>query len=503
MLCGPQETSPSRLSIMELVEAAINRLVPELPEEQHTALVNYLKSEGYQYGKDLRYVEIDDLKPHVKLFYARKLLKEIKNSENEEPTSSTVRLARELPTLVTSTLETTDAATTGSRRWLQDFEIKWLDFPKELLIDCKEGRRPEPRMRRNLVKALGVAIATYDSAPGMTVVKQIAQMVVTKYPKSFSDMTSAGDMIGDGAASLARQLAVFLENRRRPRRNEKRRVDSSKRVDEPQVKKIRAPTNSCGCVAWQPDCECWEILEEKRCLLLQSSLSHEEIGKLMAETYPLQRKEFNEGKVRTENVRELWPHLLQETFFFGHLDTLVGFPFREVFIRELTLKGPKVVDHMMKLPKNAMRTLLQKVTSAVNKDGEAVPRYYYILELLCFFFNEDYNQMVSFHPHASEGSLKGLPSTPHLAVIGSSLADINKIVLVMDQEEYISTTSFEKALGLLLGAFFVWNIAYPSGCPLTLEFLQRYIGQINPTKGRGKGKGSGIPQRVLSLLKAL
>nr|XP_037285801.1 uncharacterized protein LOC119178669 isoform X7 [Rhipicephalus microplus] len=106
-------------------------------------------------------------------------------------------------------------------------------------------------------------------------------------------------------------------------------------------------------------------------------------------------------------------------------------------------------------------------------------------------------------PHASEGSLKGLPSTPHLAVIGSSMADINKIVLVMDQEEYISTTSFEKALGLLLGAFFVWNIAYPSGCPLTLEFLQRYIGQINPTKGRGKGKGSGIPQRVLSLLKAL
>lgn len=30
-----------------------------------------------------------------------------------------------------------------------------------------------------------------------------------------------------------------------------------------------------------------------------------------------------------------------------------------------------------------------------------------------------------------------------------------------------------KAMGLLLGAFFVLNISYPSGCPLTMEFFQR------------------------------
>ncbi|KAL1447218.1 hypothetical protein MTO96_028604 [Rhipicephalus appendiculatus] len=109
-------------------------------------------------------------------------------------------------------------------------------------------------------------------------------------------MTSAGDVTSDGTASLARQLAVFLENRRRPNRNEKRTVDPSEHVDEPQAKRINTPTDSYGCVAWQPECEGLESLEEKRCLLSQSGLSSEEICMLMAQTYPLQRKEINEGR---------------------------------------------------------------------------------------------------------------------------------------------------------------------------------------------------------------
>ncbi|KAH6923089.1 hypothetical protein HPB50_021419 [Hyalomma asiaticum] len=55
---------------------------------------------------------------------------------------------------------------------------------------------------------------------------------------------------------------------------------------------------------------------------------------------------------------------------------------------------------------------------------------------------------------------------------GSSMADISRIVLVVDGAEFIITQSMEKAMGLLLGAFFIFNIGYPRGCPLTMEFLQ-------------------------------
>ncbi|XP_077507147.1 uncharacterized protein LOC144116284 [Amblyomma americanum] len=102
--------------------------------------------------------------------------------------------------------------------------------------------------------------------------------------------------------------------------------------------------------------------------------------------------------------------------------------------------------------------------------------------------------------HAAEGGLEGLP-TPHLAVIGSSMGDI-KIIVAVYSVEFISARSLEKAMGLL-GAFFVFNVAYPPDCPLTMEFLQRYLGQINPTKGRGKGRACGIAPKLLSLLKAL
>ncbi|XP_070394112.1 uncharacterized protein [Dermacentor albipictus] len=105
--------------------------------------------------------------------------------------------------------------------------------------------------------------------------------------------------------------------------------------------------------------------------------------------------------------------------------------------------------------------------------------------------------------HAAEGGPEGLPATPHLAVIGSSMGDIKKIIVAVDAVEFISTRSLEKAMGLLLGAFFVFNVAYPPDCPLTMEFSQRYLGQINPTKGRGKGRAGRIAPKLLSLLIAL
>lgn len=104
-------------------------------------------------------------------------------------------------------------------------------------------------------------------------------------------------------------------------------------------------------VAWQPDCdpETWESLVEKRSLLLESSTSSKtDLSILMADTYPLQRKD-NERKLTVQNLRELWPSLLEGTHFFNHLKTLVGFVFWHIFVLELTQKRSKVVDHMLKL----------------------------------------------------------------------------------------------------------------------------------------------------------
>lgn len=89
----------------------------------------------------------------------------------------------------------------------------------------------------------------------------------------------------------------------------------------------------------------------------------------MEATYPLQRKEINEKKVNVQELQDLWPHLFEEVHFFNHLDILDGLSFREVFVWELMHKGPRIVEHMVKLSKSKMRALLLKATSAVERDG--------------------------------------------------------------------------------------------------------------------------------------
>ncbi|KAL1483319.1 hypothetical protein MTO96_033266 [Rhipicephalus appendiculatus] len=90
---------------------------------------------------------------------------------------------------------------------------------KRTSCQLQKGRRPEPQMKRHLVKALGAAISKHDPSPGMKALKHIERMIDMKYSKSFANVTSAGDMIGNGTASLSQQLAVFLENKRHPNRN--------------------------------------------------------------------------------------------------------------------------------------------------------------------------------------------------------------------------------------------------------------------------------------------
>lgn len=47
--------------------------------------MTYLESEGYEHGKDLGYLEADDLKPHLKIFHVRKQLIGLQANAIDEP----------------------------------------------------------------------------------------------------------------------------------------------------------------------------------------------------------------------------------------------------------------------------------------------------------------------------------------------------------------------------------------------------------------------------------
>ncbi|KAL3237650.1 hypothetical protein MRX96_048174 [Rhipicephalus microplus] len=99
------------------------------------------------------------------------------------------------------------------------------------------------------------------------------------------------------------------------------------------------------------------------------------------------------------------PAKIQGSLVERHAETLVSFLFCESFIRELTLKGPKIIDYMLKMSTKEMHPPLQKITSATDKEGQPVPRHYFMLELLCAFFSEDNSKVVSFYPSRYFGQI--------------------------------------------------------------------------------------------------
>lgn len=186
---------------MKTIAATIQRLVPELPNEDLANLVTYLESEGYQYGNDLVYLEADDFKPHLRMFYVRKLLRGLKaggTDESSSMVSATSIVQAEAPT---SAQNVVTAAPKTSNRWLQEFVVSWGDLPRDALEDCEGGRRPSLQMRRKLVKLVGSSIADIDPSPGIMAIRHVARLVVSKCQQSFGDITSAGDLIGDGTTS--------------------------------------------------------------------------------------------------------------------------------------------------------------------------------------------------------------------------------------------------------------------------------------------------------------
>lgn len=128
----------------------------------------------------------------------------------------------------------------------------WAELPRDFLKDCEEQKRPSQQSRRKLVKMLGTSTAKRDQSPGMAAVKHVARLVTPlKYPQSFADLTSAGVVIGDGAASFSRQLAPCLENKRQPNPNAKQTANALlEEGGSLQAKRFKGPMDTYSCVAW-------------------------------------------------------------------------------------------------------------------------------------------------------------------------------------------------------------------------------------------------------------
>ncbi|KAL6491350.1 hypothetical protein MHYP_G00016950 [Metynnis hypsauchen] len=130
--------------------------------------------------------------------------------------------------------------------------IPWDKFPEEPIQLLERGKRPSPRMRREMVRIVVHEMMCKNSCISERTSTEVAKKMVAKYPKSLQDIIE-GEVVGPGYPSLVKQLQYRVENVKRsatPKiRKRKHRTDESDTDGVPPEKRA-AIQDTYGCFNW-------------------------------------------------------------------------------------------------------------------------------------------------------------------------------------------------------------------------------------------------------------
>lgn len=257
--------------------------------------------------------------------------------------------------------------------------IPWDKFPEELMQSLERGKRPSPRMRREMVRIVVCEMMRKSSCISKSNSTNVAKKMMAKYPKSLQDIIE-GDVIGPGYHSLVKQLQNRIENVKRsttPKiRKRKHRTDESD-TDEVPPEQRAAIQDTYGCISWDlkflPLGETPESQQEKKEKLKMMSqktdANPEEVLRLMKSTFYTQRKEVNQGK-NIKYLLEEWPLWFDGLGMAVHFKELTGIELNETFTRNVDLKGERLLNYMNTVCVNKNKKFLQALTKLKVMRGE-------------------------------------------------------------------------------------------------------------------------------------
>ncbi|XP_013856624.1 uncharacterized protein LOC106512581 [Austrofundulus limnaeus] len=310
------------------LRTAIDEVLPNLPEVSKDVLEETLQSIGVETYDDFQFIVEDDLLSALRPVQARKALAtwKLRCQSPETSKSSADDTAQTSASLQSLSPQSSSSASSNSNQtleidWAVNFVIPWEKFPEELMQSLERGKRPSPRLRREMVRIVISEMMQKSSSIGKRGTTEVAKKMVAKYPKSLQGVIE-GDVIGPGYHSLVKQLQNRLENVKRsttPKiRKRKHRSDDSDTDEIPPEQKA-AVQDTYGCINWNlkflPFGETPESQEDKKEKLKKLSQmkdpNPEEVKQLMEKTFYTQRKDVNQGKDIKDLLKE-WPFWFQE-----------------------------------------------------------------------------------------------------------------------------------------------------------------------------------------------
>ncbi|XP_067374849.1 uncharacterized protein [Channa argus] len=504
--------------------------MPDLPDAVKDILEETLQSLGVETYDDFSFIEEADLLSALRPIQARKFLAAWKlKCQTPETISSSVHAS---PVPVTSlqspSPRSSSSASSNSSQspgvdWMDTFMIPWDKFPEELMQSLERGKRPSPKMRREMVRILVREMMQVSSCISKRNTTEIAKKIVAKYPNSLQDVIE-GDVIGPGYHSLVKQMQNRIENVRRPTtpkiRKRRHRTDDSD-TDEVPPEQRAAIQDTYGCINWDlkflPRGETLESQQEKKEKLKrmdqQADANAEEVKCLMKLTFYTQRKQVNQG-TNIKHLQEEWPFWFKELGMAVHFKELTGIGLKETFIRNVDLKGKRLLNYMNTVCVNKSKRFLQDVTKFKVLRGQmsgCSEDIKEIMLLLLSYFDEKEEVMFCYVDGvclAGEVQMDQVQLTPTIVVCGQSCFSSRRFMLSVDRNiVHDNITCMVSAICMMFGSYYCFNIHYPSQLASTLEFLQRCFFSINPEKGTKVEKTSTsrlhVNPRVLTLIQEL
>ena len=183
-------------------------------------------------------------------------------------------------------------------------------------------------------------------------------------------------MIGAGYYSLVKQLQNRIENVRRsttPKIRKRKHHSDTDDTDEVSPEQRSAVQDTYGCINWNQKVlplgetlESQQEHEEKlKMMSQQPEVNPDEVRRLMKLTFKMQCKKVNQGQ-NIKNLLDECPLLFDELGMAVHFQELSRLGLKEVFSRNLELKGkkaPQLHEHSFYAQEQKIPTGCNKVSS--------------------------------------------------------------------------------------------------------------------------------------------
>lgn len=250
----------------------------------------------------------------------------------EQYTPSNVSLDTTL-SMTSTALSTSSSCNEQGEKLFENFQIPWHKMPPDILTILENNQILGKRLN-TLANIIVDELRKYTFYIPMSVIRSISQKVANKYPHSFIEKDSTGNILHTQPIALI----TTIKNRNNFLNRAPKRVTSSVESNIPLKQRRLTETLKKTCPNWQPadnmsrENNKENIDDEKMVLqnkFLKTNFTKEDeatISKLMENCFANQRLFFNNrDRIPTvSDIKENWPFIFRRRYLYEHFDKLMN-----------------------------------------------------------------------------------------------------------------------------------------------------------------------------------